>query len=244
MNIALLGYGKMGQVIETLAKAAGHKIVFKSTSKSSEGQLDLADVAIEFSTPEAATTNLRLCFESKIPVVCGTTAWLDHWDEMVALCHNHDGALVYASNFSVGVQIFFELQRHLAQIMSRHPEYRISIEERHHLHKKDAPSGTAISLAQIVMESTNYRQWVLGPAKTSDDLSIEAIREPNTPGTHKVYYQSPIDEITLTHKAHTREGFASGALLAAHWVIGKTGIFSMKDVLHLSDIKDDQNKES
>lgn len=244
MNIALLGYGKMGQVIETLAKAAGHHIVFKSTSKTSEGQLDQADVAIEFSTPEAATKNLRLCFESKIPVVCGTTAWLDHWDEMAELCKEHHGALVYASNFSVGVQIFFELQRHLAQIMSRHPEYRISIQERHHLHKKDAPSGTAISLAQIIMESTNYRQWVLGPAKTVDELSIEAIREPNTPGTHKVSYQSPIDEITLTHQAHTREGFASGALLAAHWVIGKTGIFSMKDVLHLSDIKDDQNKES
>ncbi|MDA0719829.1 MAG: 4-hydroxy-tetrahydrodipicolinate reductase, partial [Bacteroidetes bacterium] len=119
MNIALLGYGKMGQVIETLAKAAGHHIVFKSTSKTNEGQLDQADVAIEFSTPEAATKNLRLCFESKIPVVCGTTAWLDHWDEMAELCKEHHGALVYASNFSVGVQIFFELQRHLAQIMSR-----------------------------------------------------------------------------------------------------------------------------
>lgn len=244
MNIALLGYGKMGQVIESLAKAAGHNIVFKSTSKTSEGQFELADVAIEFSTPEAAIKNIRLCFESKIPVVCGTTAWLDHWDEMVALCQAHNGTLVYASNFSIGVQVFFELQRYLAQIMSRHPEYRISIEERHHTQKKDAPSGTAISLAEIVMESTNYSQWVLGPAKTNQDLSIEAIREPNTPGTHKVLYQSPIDEITLTHTAHTREGFASGALLAAQWILGKTGIFSMKDVLHLSDNKHEQNKES
>lgn len=237
MNIALLGYGKMGQVIESLAIKAGHKIVYKCTSHKQDGNLDSADVAIEFSTPEAAPINLKLCFEANIPVVCGTTAWLEHWDNIVAMCERHQGALVYASNFSVGVQIFFEMQRHLSQIMSRHPDYDVSIEERHHLQKKDAPSGTAISLAEITMAASKHKKWVLGATQTQDELSIEALREPDTPGTHKVFYKSAIDQITLEHQAHSREGFASGALMAAQWVVGKTGIFSMKDVLHLSDHK-------
>jgi 4-hydroxy-tetrahydrodipicolinate reductase len=237
MNIALLGYGKMGQVIESLALKAGHKIVYKSTSDKQDGDLNSADVAIEFSTPDAAPINLKLCFEINIPVVCGTTAWLEHWDDIVALCEQHQGAMVYASNFSVGVQIFFEMQRHLSQIMSRHKDYDVSIEERHHLQKKDAPSGTAISLAEITMAASNHKKWVLGTAQSPDDLPIEALREPNTPGTHKVIYKNAIDQITMEHQAHSREGFASGALMAAQWVVGKTGIFSMKDVLHLSDHK-------
>ncbi len=237
MKIALLGYGKMGRVIESLALEAGHQIVFKSTRNNSEGRLDAADVAIEFSTPEAAANNLKLCFEKQIPVVCGTTAWLDRWDEVVTYCTKHQGALVYASNFSVGVQIFFEMQRHLSQIMSRHPQYKVSIQERHHTQKKDAPSGTAISIAEITMASSKHKNWVLGPASSDDELPIEAIRQPDTPGTHTIYYQSPIDQITIEHKAHSREGFASGALLAAQWIAGKIGIFSMKDVLHLSDKK-------
>jgi len=244
MNIALLGYGKMGRTIEALAVSAGHKIVFKNTSKTSEGHLNDADVAIEFSTPSAAPNNLRLCFEAKIPAVCGTTAWLEYWDDTVALCEQHQGALVYASNFSVGVQLFYELQRQMAQIMNRHPEYNISIEERHHVQKKDAPSGTAIRLAEILIDSTRYDQWVLGPAKIQNELPIEAIREPETPGIHKVTYQGKIDQISLEHQAHSREGFAFGALLAADWLIGKTGIFSMKEVLHLSDNKHDQNTAS
>lgn len=235
MKIALLGYGKMGRVIESLALETGHQIVFKSTRNTSEGHLESADVAIEFSTPEAAVHNLKLCFEKQIPVVCGTTAWLDHWDEVTESCTKNKGALVYASNFSVGVQIFFELQRQLSKVMSRHPEYKVSIEERHHTQKKDAPSGTAISLAEITLASSTHKNWVLGPARSDDELPIEAIRQPDTPGTHTIYYQSDIDQITIEHKAHSREGFATGALLAAQWVVGKTGIFSMKDVLHLSD---------
>ena len=237
MNIALLGYGKMGRVIESLATKAGHEIVYKSTSDKQDGNFDSADVAIEFSTPEAAPNNLKLCFEANIPVVCGTTAWLDHWEAITKICQQQKGALVYASNFSVGVQIFFEMQRHLSQIMRRHPDYEVSIEERHHLQKKDAPSGTAISLAEITMAASKHKKWVLGAAQTQDELSIEALREPDTPGTHKVFYKSAIDQITLEHQAHSREGFASGALLAAQWVVGKTGIFSMKDVLHLSHNK-------
>ncbi|HBB48168.1 MAG TPA: 4-hydroxy-tetrahydrodipicolinate reductase [Flavobacteriaceae bacterium] len=237
MNIALLGYGKMGQIIESLATQAGHQIVFKSTSNKSEGDLHLADVAIEFSTPEAAPNNLKRCFEAQIPVVCGTTAWLDHWDEIIAHCTAQQGALLYASNFSIGVQIFFEMQRHLSQIMSRQKAYKISIQESHHTQKKDAPSGTAITLAEITLDTSNYNKWVLGEAQNEDELPIQAIREPNIPGTHKVFYQSAIDQITIEHKAHSREGFASGALLAAQWLIGKTGIYSMKDVLHLSDNK-------
>ena len=237
MNIALLGYGKMGRIIESLALKSGHKIVFKSTSDKHEGSLNSADVALEFSTPKAAPNNLKICFEANIPVVCGTTAWLEHWDSVAEICQQHQGALVYASNFSVGVQIFFEMQRHLSQIMSRHQEYEVSLEERHHLEKKDAPSGTAISLAEITMASSKHSKWVLGAAQSTNELSIEALREPNTPGTHSVFYKSDIDQITMEHQAHSREGFAKGALMAAQWVVGKTGIFSMKDVLHLSHNK-------
>jgi 4-hydroxy-tetrahydrodipicolinate reductase len=239
MKIALLGYGKMGKAIEKLALDAGYQVVCCSGSQTMSGRLDEADVAIEFSTPEAAPANLKICFESGIPVVCGTTAWLKHWDEINDLCLQSNGAMVYASNFSIGVQIFFELQRHLAQVMKRNPEYRASIIERHHLQKLDTPSGTAISIADIILREGNYKKWVLGDAGNQDDLPIHAIREPDTPGTHLVEYKGPIDEISLTHKAHSRDGFASGALLAARWIQGKTGVYSMKDVLHLSDNNSD-----
>ncbi len=242
MKIALLGYGKMGKAVEQLAIDSGCQVVYRSGKKMESGDLNEAKVAIEFSSPEAAPAHLKMCFESGIPVVCGTTGWLEKWDKINALCLKHNGAMVYASNFSIGVQIFFELQRHIAKIMKRHPEYRASILERHHLHKLDAPSGTAISIAEIILKEGTYKKWVLGDTNNQEELPIKAIREPDTPGTHIIEFKGPVDEINLTHMARSRDGFAFGALLAARWIQGKRGVYSMKDVLHLSDDTSDKRR--
>jgi len=233
MKIALLGYGKMGKVIERIALERGHEIVLKKDEFNTYDGLSTADVAIDFSVPTAAVSNISSCFNNNVPVVSGTTGWLEHFDEMVALCNEKQGGFISSSNFSLGVNIFFELNEYLAKIMSQFDSYKVSMEEIHHTQKLDAPSGTAISLAKGVIENSNYANWTLDEAKNNNEIHIEAKRIGDVPGTHTVTYDSIVDSIELKHTAHNREGFALGAVIAAEWLAGKTGIYSMKDVLNL-----------
>ncbi|MDL2143466.1 MULTISPECIES: 4-hydroxy-tetrahydrodipicolinate reductase [Flavobacterium] len=232
MKIALLGYGKMGKVIERIALERGHEIVLKKDEFSTYDGLSTADVAIDFSVPTAAVDNISNCFHANVPVVSGTTGWLEHYDEMISLCNEKKGAFISSSNFSLGVNIFFELNEYLAKIMSQLDSYKVTMEEIHHTQKLDAPSGTAISLAKGVIENSQYTNWTLDEAK-NNEIHIEAKRIGEVPGTHTVTYDSPVDSIELKHTAHNREGFALGAVIAAEWLAGKTGIYSMKDVLNL-----------
>lgn len=232
MKIALLGYGKMGKVIERIALERGHEIVLKKDEFNTYDGLSTADVAIDFSVPTAAVSNISSCFNNNVPVVSGTTGWLEHFDEMIALCNEKQGGFISSSNFSLGVNIFFELNEYLAKIMSQFDSYKVTMEEIHHTQKLDAPSGTAISLAKGVIENSNYANWTLDQAKTNE-IHIEAKRIGDVPGTHTVTYDSVVDSIELKHTAHNREGFALGAVIAAEWLAGKTGIYSMKDVLNL-----------
>ncbi|MGJ8667040.1 MAG: 4-hydroxy-tetrahydrodipicolinate reductase [Patiriisocius sp.] len=230
MNIALLGYGKMGKTIERLATEAGHTIVYTSGSNSQSGNLKLANVAIEFSTPETAVANITQCFENNIPVVSGTTGWLSEKPKIEKLCKKRNGSFIYASNFSVGVNLFFEVNKHLAKLMKPWKEYNVSIEEIHHLEKKDAPSGTAITLAEGIIENHDSKHWELD--KNGDGvINISAKREPEVKGTHTIEYTSAIDTISITHEAHSRDGFAKGAIIAAEFLKDKKGIFTMKEVL-------------
>lgn len=226
MKIALLGYGKMGKLIDALAVAAGHEVVLRYSGSGDHTltpeMLTDADVAIEFSVPAAAPGNIETCLRARVPVVCGTTGWLQELERIKSAIPAYGGALVYASNFSVGVNVFFAVNRYLAKIMSAHPEYAIALEEIHHTEKRDAPSGTAISLAADITIQTGNR-----------DIPIASRREPGVTGTHHVSYSHPIDTLTISHVAHNREGFARGALMAAQWVVGKQGFFDMSDVLHL-----------
>lgn len=233
MKIALLGYGKMGQVIERIALERGHEIVLKKNKSNSYEGLSDAEVAIDFSIPSAAVNNISNCFHANVPVISGTTGWLEHYDEMLALCKEKNGAFIYGSNFSLGVNIFFELNEYLAKIMSKFDSYTVEMEEIHHTQKLDAPSGTAISLAKGVIEnSSKYTEWTLENPK-SNQIHIEAKRIGTVPGTHTVTYNSSVDAIEIKHTAHNREGFALGAVIAAEWIIGKQGVFTMKDVLNL-----------
>lgn len=232
MKIALLGYGKMGKVIERIALERGHEIVLKKDEFNTYDGLSTADVAIDFSVPTAAVDNISNCFHANVPVVSGTTGWLEHFDEMIALCNEKQGGFISSSNFSLGVNIFFELNEYLAKIMSQFDSYKVSMEEIHHTQKLDAPSGTAISLAKGVIENSSYANWTLEDAKQGE-IHIEAKRIGDVPGTHTVTYDSIVDSIELKHTAHNREGFALGAVIAAEWLAGKTGIYSMKDVLNL-----------
>jgi 4-hydroxy-tetrahydrodipicolinate reductase len=232
MKIALLGYGKMGKVIERIALERGHEIVLKKDEHNTYDGLSTADVAIDFSVPTAAVNNISNCFHANVPVVSGTTGWLEHFDEMVALCNEKQGGFISSSNFSLGVNIFFELNEYLAKIMSQFDSYKVTMEEIHHTQKLDAPSGTAISLAKGVIENSNYANWTLEEAK-NNEIHIEAKRIGDVPGTHTVTYDSVVDSIELKHTAHNREGFALGAVIAAEWLAGKTGIYNMKDVLNL-----------
>lgn len=233
MKIALLGYGKMGKVIEKIASERGHEIVLKKTNDNSfEGLLD-ADVAIEFSIPQAAVENISMCLNNNIPVICGTTGWLENYHQIVELCEAKNGAFIYGSNFSLGVNLFFELNTYLAKIMQNTGQYKVSIEEVHHTQKLDAPSGTAITLAKDIIDNSDYSSWALDKGK-EDEVVINAKRIENVPGTHTVFYSSEVDTIEIKHTAHNREGFALGAVLAAEWIIGKKGVFSMKDVLGLN----------
>lgn len=238
MKIALLGYGKMGMAIEEIASQRGHQVVLKVNIDNLEDgsieNIQQADVAIEFTGPESAFENVIKCFDAGVPVVCGSTGWLHKYEEARAYCVDKAGALLYASNFSVGVNIFFALNKALAQLIAPHKEYEVSITEVHHTQKKDSPSGTAITIAEQILEALPQKiRWVNHPTNHPAELSIVSERVDPAPGTHKVLYQSPIDDIEIIHTAHSRKGFASGAVLAAEFLKDKTGIFSMKDVLGL-----------
>lgn len=232
MNIALLGYGRMGKTIERLALEKGHKVVFTSTSVSSEGDLEQADVAIEFSIPKHAVSNISRCFEMNIPVVCGTTGWLDQYDDILKLCESSNGSFIYASNFSVGVNLFFNLNEYLARLIAPWKAYDVSVSEIHHTQKLDAPSGTAITIAEGILKHSDKKTWKLD-GTASDEVSIHADRIEGVKGTHKVEYSSLVDTISIEHQAHSRDGFAAGAILAAEWLIGKKGVFDMRDVLKI-----------
>ncbi len=234
MNIALIGYGKMGKTIEKIAVQRGHNIVLRLDVNNPEdfARLREADVAIEFTRPESAFENLKHCIEAKVPVVCGTTGWLEHYDAISELCRNNDSAFFYASNYSIGVNIFFEINRRLASMMNNYPMYDICMEETHHTQKLDAPSGTAITLVNGILENVERKtKWVCNTEGSAGDINITAKRIDPAPGTHVVTYDSPIDTIEIAHTAHSREGFATGAVLAAEWLFGKKGVFSMKDML-------------
>ena len=242
MKIALLGYGKMGKAIEALLSEYGHTCVGKFTSENPATieKIRDADVAIEFSTPEQCSKNIALCFEANVPVVVGTTAWYAQYDEVISKMKS-DSAILSATNFSIGVQITFHLNEELARVMSKFPEYRASIEEIHHTAKLDKPSGTAITLAEGILENApGLSSWKLDEERQNEnenenenELSIIALRFPDVPGTHTVRYTSEIDTIELKHEAHSRKGFAAGAIRAAEFLHGKSGVYTMKDVLNL-----------
>jgi len=233
MNIALLGYGKMGKTIEQIALQRGHQIVLKVDKEDHDYDITKADVAIDFSIPTVAFNNISNCINHQIPVISGTTGWLNDYTKAVNLCEEKQGAFIYASNFSLGVNIFFELNKNLARMMTNLNQYKVSLEEIHHTQKLDAPSGTAISLANdIIAEHSNYKQWKLEESNEST-INITAKRIDDIPGTHTVTYKSEVDTITIEHIAHNRQGFALGAVIAAEWILGKTGVFTMNDVLNI-----------
>ena len=228
----------MGQAIDAIATAKGHEIVLRVDINSqhllAKEHLEQADVAIEFTTPDTAYNNVLKCFEANVPVVCGTTGWLDKLPEIKAICAEKQQAFLHATNFSIGVNIFFEVNKKLAELMASQPQYNVWMEEIHHTHKKDAPSGTALTLAEQLMAAvTRKTAWVNGDSDQPGTLSIISKRIDPAPGTHTINYTSDIDDITITHTAHSREGFAAGAVVAAEWLKGKTGVFSMRDVLNL-----------
>jgi 4-hydroxy-tetrahydrodipicolinate reductase len=238
MKIAIIGYGKMGKAIEEIALSKGHEIVLKidayNTSDFTKENLQKADVAIEFTGPHTAFENITKCIQWAVPVISGSTGWLDNFEKAKKLCDEKKGCLIYASNFSIGVNLFFEINKKVAALMESYENYDVAMTETHHTEKKDAPSGTAISLAeQILAEIGRKNKWVNEASSQASDLVIKSERIDPAPGTHSVTYQSPIDSIEITHTAHTRKGFASGAVLAAEFANQKMGIFTMKDVLGL-----------
>ncbi len=236
MKIALLGYGRMGKTIEGIALEEDHEVVLRITSDNQQEltpeRLRQAEVAIDFSIPSTAFDNIKMCLENGVPVVSGTTAWLDKMPEAKALVDRHKGAFFYASNYSVGVNLFFAINRYLANLMATQEQYEVKMTEVHHTQKLDAPSGTAISLAEDILRKLNRKQsWVNDNSNNPSDLEIISKREEGVPGTHLVQYISAVDQIEIQHTAHSREGFAKGALLAAKWLIGRQGYFEMKDML-------------
>lgn len=232
MQITLFGYGTMGRLVEKIAEARGHRIAARIDGPQDPVPFEQTDVAIDFSSPEAAFGNISRCLEAGVPVISGTTGWLDRYEEACALCREHAGAFLYASNFSLGVNLFFALNAHLAQLMQQAPGYRAEIEETHHTRKLDAPSGTAITLAEGLIENSAYTAWTQQDPKEGE-LPVHSLRLGDTPGTHRVSYASEVDRIDIIHTAHNREGFATGAVVAAEWILGKKGIFGMQDVLNL-----------
>ena len=230
MKIALLGYGKMGKAIEQIAVERGHEVVLKIDKDPAPYNINEADVAIEFSTPATAFANITNCITHQVPVVAGTTGWLADYDKAVELCQQHHSALLYASNFSVGVNVFFALNKMLAKLMAPLKDYDVAIEEIHHTQKLDAPSGTAITLAEGIIAHSDKVGWKLGNAP-KDEIPIEAKRIGDVAGIHSIIYRSEVDTIEIKHSAHSRKGFAIGAVMAAEWIAGKKGIFTMNDVL-------------
>lgn len=238
MKIALIGYGKMGKAIEAIAIEKGHTVPFKFDISNQDqftiANLQQCDVAIEFTSPHSAVDNLKKCFEAGVPVVCGSTGWLAQWNDIKADCEAKDAALVYASNYSIGVNLFFELNTYLAKLMNSYKDYDVMLEEIHHTEKRDAPSGTAITLAEQVLQNiTSKKGWVNHISDNVDELEIISERIDPAPGTHKIKYHSAIDDIDIIHTAHNRLGFAGGAVLAAEFIVGKKGIYNMKQVLGL-----------
>ena len=238
MNVLLIGYGKMGKAIEQVALQRGHSIAYTLDLPNSNLLANISpktvDVAIEFTQPEAAYHNIYQCLSQGIPVVSGTTGWLYRKEEIEQYCQEKGGAFFYAANFSIGVNIFFKLNELLAKLMRQHSNYHVALEETHHTTKKDAPSGTAITLAEgIIQNMPSKKQWVNAPIKQEDTISITSQRIPNVPGTHIVTYTSLLDTLEIKHTAHSREGFALGAVLVAEWIRNKKGILSMQDFLQL-----------
>ena len=238
MNIALIGYGKMGKAIEKIAEERGHRIVLICNSELSVKYADFenVDLAIEFTEPSLAVGHIEYCIDKNIPIVVGTTGWYDELDEIIEKVNDNKGSLLHATNFSIGVNIFFEINKKLAQLMSTTNEYKVSVEETHHLQKIDSPSGTGITIADdILSNNTNYLSWVLGknevPYSNRNQFPLTSYRKPNVPGTHKISYNSEIDKIEISHEAHSRKGFALGAVIAAEYLINQKGVFQMKDVL-------------
>ena len=237
MKIALIGYGKMGKTIEQIALQRGHQIVsiidINNTADFESEAFRSADVAIEFTTPATALGNYMRCFAANVPVVSGTTGWLEHLDEVKAKCEREGKTFFYASNFSVGVNIFFALNRYLAKIMNGFPAYDVRMTEVHHIHKLDAPSGTAITLAEGILENVERKErWTLETAEQPTDLPIHAIREGEVPGIHEIIYESEADTISIKHDAKSRAGFALGAVIAAEFTAGKKGFLGMNDLFH------------
>lgn len=236
MKIALIGYGKMGRAIEEIALQNGHEIVLRIGIENLENftieNVQKADVAIEFTSPHSAAGNIKKCIDAGVAVVCGSTGWLAQWPEIEKCCTDKNGALLYASNFSIGVNLFFEVNSFLASLMAKHADYHVTMEEIHHTQKKDAPSGTAITLAaQVMRHITSKKHWVNHISDKENELEIISERIDPAPGTHKIKYSSAIDDIEIIHTAHSRKGFASGAVLAAEFIYGKKGIFEFKDIL-------------
>ena len=234
MKIGLIGYGKMGQALERMALSQGHEVVFaKGGDKIPNAEeLQKADVCVEFTGPESAFENIKTCLEAGVPVVSGTTGWLDKMDEIKNLCQEKNGAFFYASNFSLGVNIFFTLNKELARIMNQFEQYNVTMEEIHHTQKKDAPSGTAITILDGITENINRKNvWHLDHELIENSISVSVKRIDPTPGTHSVNYSTNTDSIEIKHTAHSRDGFVQGAILSAQWLIGKTGVFGMQDLL-------------
>ncbi len=236
MKIALIGYGKMGQMIEQIAISKGHQIVVAIKSDSTQQDWNLlrnADVAIEFTKPDIAMQNIFKCFDANVPVVVGTTGWYQHLEEVKLRCISEKQTILTATNFSIGVNLFFHLNKVLAKLMENLPEYSVKMEEIHHTKKLDAPSGTAITLAEgILAELSRKNNWKLGSESSlENEIAINAIRKDEVPGTHSITYTSAIDDIEIKHTAHSRAGFASGAVIAAEWLHGKKGVFTMNDLI-------------
>ena len=235
MKIALIGYGKMGKEIEAIAVKRGHEIVLKidkdNVDKITLQDLKKADVAIEFSTPQTVLDNIYKCLNAQLPVVIGTTGWYDKFSEVIVECENTKGAIFHATNFSIGMNLFFKVNSYLAELMNGYSDYEVGMEEIHHIHKLDKPSGTAITLAnQILSKIERKNKWSIND-KGNDVLHIEDKREGEVPGTHIIKYTSSIDDIEIMHKAHNRKGFALGAVLASEFLHGKTGVYSMNDLV-------------
>lgn len=234
MNIAILGYGKMGKEIEEISTERGHKIIYKIDKDSIIQDLNGVDVAINFSTPQSAFKNISNALNNSIPVICGTTGWLDNYNEVVKLSNKTNTSFLYSSNFSLGVNLFFELNKKLASIMKNHNQYKVSIEEIHHIEKLDKPSGTAIKIAEDIFEKSGYKKWSFIEDE-ENVIKMKSRRTNNIPGTHVLKYSSEIDSIEIKHTAKNRKGFAMGAVIAAEWIINKKGVFEMEDVIN--DVK-------
>ncbi len=235
MKIVLFGYGKMGKEVEKIALERGHELILR-IEKNEDYDISEADVAIDFSVPSAAFNNITSCFKKNIPVISGTTGWLEDYEKAVTICKKNNGSFIYASNFSIGVNLFFELNDKLSRIMNSNNNYTPSIEEIHHTKKLDAPSGTAITIAEQTIKNSSIKEWCLHTNKAKVDneiIPISSKRIKDVPGTHIVAYESEIDSIEIKHTAHNRKGFAHGAIIAAEWLINKNGVYTMKDVLNL-----------